>query len=263
MIGHSAVRGALEANLPPVVLLRGPDSVGKRTLAEHVLSGHGCLPCDFRTVNNLTAETSRDLKQFMSCAPYGHCKAAVVELDGASEMSLNSLLKVLEEPPAFAHFVLTSSRHTLPTIESRAQIYRMGLLSQEELRQVLVSRGMAPEAAAESSSRARGTVKDAMRSESSDEARAAVLSVLKAVADADEERLIAALDKWFDESHALLKQWVYESMTQKWRLFSLTDTFGLASDPVMLRQMLIGLSRSSRPKFTARSALMVALRRKG
>lgn len=263
MIGHDTVRGALEANLPPVVLLRGPDSIGKRTLAQHVLTSHGCLPCDSRLVSTLSAEASRDLKQFMAYAPYGSCKSAVVELDGASEMSLNSLLHVLEEPPVFAHFMLTASRRTLPTIESRCQTFNMGLLTQDQLRQVLITRGMSPEAAQSSSFGARGTVKDAMRAENSEEGRSAVLSVLKAVADQDEERLIAALQAWSDESHALLKQWVYEAMTGKWRIFSLTDTFGLASDQAMLRRMLVDLSRSSRPKFAARSALTAALRRKG
>src|SRR5580658_10253933 len=51
----------------------------------------------------------------------------------------NSLLKVLEEPPAYAHIVLLAENpgELLPTIRSRASIFRLGALPPEEIEAVL------------------------------------------------------------------------------------------------------------------------------
>lgn len=59
----------------------------------------------------------------------------------------NSLLKSLEEPPAYAHFLLTASSlgGVMPTIVSRCQVVRFGLLPASDIEAVLVSRfGVAP-----------------------------------------------------------------------------------------------------------------------
>jgi DNA polymerase III subunit delta' len=51
----------------------------------------------------------------------------------------NSLLKILEEPPAYAHIVLLAENpgELLPTIRSRASIFRLGALPSEEIEAVL------------------------------------------------------------------------------------------------------------------------------
>jgi DNA polymerase III subunit delta' len=51
----------------------------------------------------------------------------------------NSLLKVLEEPPAHAHILLLAEKvgELLPTIRSRAGIFRLGALSPEQIEAVL------------------------------------------------------------------------------------------------------------------------------
>jgi DNA polymerase III subunit delta' len=51
----------------------------------------------------------------------------------------NSLLKILEEPPAYAHIVLLAENpgELLPTIRSRASIFRLGALPPEEIEAVL------------------------------------------------------------------------------------------------------------------------------
>lgn len=54
----------------------------------------------------------------------------------------NSLLKVLEEPPAHASLILLSEnpQELLPTIRSRAIVHRLGALPAAEIEQLLVSR---------------------------------------------------------------------------------------------------------------------------
>jgi DNA polymerase III subunit delta' len=51
----------------------------------------------------------------------------------------NSLLKILEEPPAYAHIVLLAENpgELLPTIRSRASIFRLGALPSEDIEAVL------------------------------------------------------------------------------------------------------------------------------
>src|SRR6201996_2744369 len=51
----------------------------------------------------------------------------------------NSLLKVLEEPPAYAHILLLAENtgELLPTIRSRASIFRLGALPPEDIEAVL------------------------------------------------------------------------------------------------------------------------------
>jgi DNA polymerase III subunit delta' len=51
----------------------------------------------------------------------------------------NSLLKILEEPPAYAHILLLAENvgELLPTIRSRASIFRLGALPPEQIETVL------------------------------------------------------------------------------------------------------------------------------
>jgi len=51
----------------------------------------------------------------------------------------NSLLKILEEPPAYAHLILLAENtgELLPTIRSRASIFRLGALPAEQIEAVL------------------------------------------------------------------------------------------------------------------------------
>ncbi len=54
----------------------------------------------------------------------------------------NSLLKILEEPPAYAHIFLLAENpaELLPTIRSRASIFRLGALPPEEIEAILATR---------------------------------------------------------------------------------------------------------------------------
>jgi len=59
----------------------------------------------------------------------------------------NSLLKSLEEPPPYAHFILTaaSTGGVMPTIVSRCQVVHFGLLPAEDIEAALTTRfGVAP-----------------------------------------------------------------------------------------------------------------------
>ncbi len=63
-------------------------------------------------------------------------------LRGGNEAAGNSILKTLEEPPAYATFILTaeSTGTLLPTIVSRCQVVRFGLLPTADIERELVQR---------------------------------------------------------------------------------------------------------------------------
>ena len=54
----------------------------------------------------------------------------------------NSLLKILEEPPAYAHILLLAADpgELLPTIRSRASVFRLGALPPEQIEAVLAEK---------------------------------------------------------------------------------------------------------------------------
>lgn len=69
----------------------------------------------------------RSMEFWARLAPYGRKKTIIVEhADRMLDSSRNALLKILEEPPAHARFILTSSRRQaiIPTILSRVRSYR-------------------------------------------------------------------------------------------------------------------------------------------
>jgi len=84
----------------------------------------------------------------------------------ASPEAANALLKLLEEPPEFAHVILTSSRRSalLPTILSRTTSLRLAPIAEGEVARCLTEElGVAPEAARVAARRSGGSVGSAVR----------------------------------------------------------------------------------------------------
>ncbi len=100
----------------------------------------------------LTVEQIRELQRGIGYRlAEGRCRVVIVDpADQLHESAANAFLKVLEEPPPSTVLVLVarSLRTVLPTIQSRCQKLRFGVLSEQEISQSLVERGIPPEAAA-------------------------------------------------------------------------------------------------------------------
>jgi DNA polymerase-3 subunit delta' len=109
----------------------------------------------------------RELKRqaFMS-AVEGRRKVFVLrEADRMIELQQNALLKVLEEPPADTHFILTTSRPQalLPTLVSRCLRVTLGPLPRSIVAERLVQeRGMDPQKARFTAGMAEGSLGQAM-----------------------------------------------------------------------------------------------------
>lgn len=257
MIGHGEVRQQLEAHLPPVTLLRGPRSVGKWTLAGHLADHHRVQAVDRLTVETLVVDIVRAAVTFVGTAPFGAFKLVTLSLDHASEASLNALLKVLEEPPATARFILVASGDVPATIVSRAQTYRLGLLTDTQVRDVLIAQGMSPAMAARLAPAGRGQVDRALRVRHVDWPRSVVVDLMQAVATHDLDQFERTFRGWEDECRELLVQWVFEALTKEWSLYSEREMFGLHRKTEKLREMLLRLG--AMPRAQSRLGVRVAL----
>lgn len=143
-------KGLQTGTLTHGLLFSGPRGSGKGTLAmllaqavncldqEEVPCGN-CLPCrktknlnhpDVRWVirdgAHIKIEQVKALRQEAARGPYEGRKKIFI-LDNAEDMTVpaaNSLLKLLEDPPAYLMFILLASRprQLLPTILSRCQV---------------------------------------------------------------------------------------------------------------------------------------------
>ncbi len=161
--------------LASTFLFLGPEGIGKRTFALKLAQTLLCpkavafVPCgtcpscrqllagehpDFEYVNRLPDRNQIMLEQILgdkSDRPglchkiamksyYGGRKVAILDdADDLRQESANALLKTLEEPPAGSVIILigTAEQRQLPTIRSRCQIIRFGVLSWQQVQQIL------------------------------------------------------------------------------------------------------------------------------
>ena len=159
ILGHQRILELLPRLKAQTFLFTGPEGVGRRTVARWLASGLNCElgfpPCGRCSACRLEphpdyleiapqSETKSGKKARLPqirleqiapregeepnlldwMATYPRFKAKVAVIDGAhwlGEPAANALLKVLEEPPAYAHLVLIAPSHelVLPTLKSR------------------------------------------------------------------------------------------------------------------------------------------------
>jgi hypothetical protein len=263
ILGHDRTKKILEQSLPEVALLMGPRSTGKTTLCREAAKAAGILAADTVTHEKLNADAARDITRFLSTTPMGPAKCVIARLDSASESALNALLKTIEEPPARAHILLTTSSATMLTIQSRARLFPSGSLPPQILSEILRGKGMAPEEATRAAAMSNGTVASALAASASIEAaRPPVLAALKATATGDEDLMANAMTKWGDAEGRLLATWAHEAATGRWSVFDGdSETFGLHASEVP-RRIRASQALGARPKITARLALSASLEKR-
>lgn len=166
MVGQRAVVNNIKAQairhtMFPVYILGGQYGSGKTTMARIIALAANCKnpdsegnPCgacshckailsgcsDFLEIDgasNTGVDNVRQLQEYMEYLPSKLTKKVVIidEVHMLSKQAFNSLLKLLEEPPAYAIFILaTTDVESIPaTVRSRAACYTFGQISAEDI----------------------------------------------------------------------------------------------------------------------------------
>lgn len=99
---------------------------------------------EFEKRSIIAIDTIRGLKQEVFLRPYEAKRKVVImsDIEKMSKQATNSFLKVLEEPPAYATLILTTSQPELllPTVISRCQKIRFAPIKIDLIQQELVKR---------------------------------------------------------------------------------------------------------------------------
>jgi replication-associated recombination protein RarA len=254
IVGHERNRVLLTHCDSPAVLLLGPTSVGKFTTARSVTYSWGVRPTDLFCIEGLTSADARSVCDLSLIPPFGDLRAFIIRLDSATAQAQNILLKTLEEPPDRARFLLVASEPPLPTIVSRCQVFEFGLLSDTEVRAILLQTGMSAEAADRQAPLGGGRVRPAQEGVSA-QARGQVLSVLRALSSRDAGQMGRALQQWDGAAHELLSQWAAEASSGRWRIFTPDTAPGITIAAARQLLGLLGRYQQASPRLAAAAVL--------
>lgn len=150
-------------------ILTGPDGVGKSDFAMYMAAKLLCSskekPCglcsqcikikkgnhpDFVVIaskgKSIGVDEIRNLTDEIYTKPYEGSKKIVVikEADTITVQGQNAILKTLEDPPQYATIIMLSNNENgiLQTIRSRCQIFRLGRINSEKIKNLLINEGV-------------------------------------------------------------------------------------------------------------------------
>lgn len=259
LVGHQEVARELSLRLPPVSVITGPQSVGKRLIAAYAAISNSVARIDFAEIKYLSVDAAHQIKSFISTTPHSKYKFVLIDLDHASKAAMNDLLKTLEEPPEFARFSLISSSRVLPTLATRAHKYSVGLLTPEELKTILLRREVGAEQAEKYCHL--GRVDLALTAIEKSFYTASIITVLQSVEAGDYELFNQAFKGMDDQMSMLLIETLKESIAQSWRLIK-PEYLGAFSTSRAALTVLSAWSnvQDAKPTLAVRAALESVMR---
>lgn len=211
------------AELPSVSLIQGTLSQEKAdSVIRELVSKFDIKLTDLLCVPTLSVEAAQDVRQFCEVEPMGRLKLIIVFLEKSTTRAQNSLLTLLESAPDRVRFVLFSAAGVLPTVESRAHRFTLS-----------------------------------ERLEPSKQSKAAVLAVLKAVAELNDILLEDLFKNWDEEASTLLLQWAVESKLHKPITFTAQElSFDLPTGFSDILISALSASGSARGRFNTKSIML-------
>lgn len=119
-------------NVPHFIVIVGPRGCGKTMLTKYLADKMKCM----YAVSDIKVDAIREIIN----TAYTATDAIVYHIQNADNMraeAKNALLKITEEPPKNAYFVMTIQNDSslLATLKSRAQVLRVEPYTKEELKQ--------------------------------------------------------------------------------------------------------------------------------
>ena len=259
LVGHQGVIEALSSQLPPVSIITGPPSVGKRLIAAYAAMTHNIARVDFTEVFRLTVGEATRVKKFIEVQPMSKYKYALIDLDAASPAAVDDLLKSLEEPPSYARFALISSKRVPHKLLTRGHKYTVGLLNSDDLKSILLAKGVS---AAEADRLSRlGRVDLALDAYADVAARTCAINVLQSVEANDYELFVQAFKAVDEKAANILIAILQESAAQNWKLVN-PEYLGVFAKKNAALTILSAWSNvsSARPQLAVRAALESVMR---
>jgi replication-associated recombination protein RarA len=259
VVGHSRIIAELNRGLPQVSLFVGPKSVGKWTVAEKFRRDLDIEGSDLLRVRLLKMEDARNVVKFAATSPVGKVKLAIIRITHAQPGPLQVLLKALEESAPTTKFILIDTKMPNDTVVTRAQVFTFKLLKESQVESFLTDvKRFRPDEAKRLARLSGGQIYRALERATGQEARGAVLDLLRAF----ESRSLAALDKqaatWTDEHTELLALWCTEAVSGRWNYFKPTDVE--LEGRALPMKILTALRMDTRPRLVVRASLAHVLR---
>lgn len=148
VIGQDAAISSLERmmskGLPHSILLTGPSGCGKTTIGRIIKEQLQCDDADYTEVNSADfkgIDMIRDIRRYANLRPmHGPCRMWLIdEAHKLTSDAQNAFLKLLEDTPAHAYFLLatTDPQKLIPTIHTRCSEIKLKSLALKDLERVL------------------------------------------------------------------------------------------------------------------------------
>jgi len=217
VVGHehavTALRQTLSDGSARSFIFAGPSGIGKTTFARIIANELNCDPFNVKEIDAAThtgIDAMREVTESLQYSTFGTNQSRVILVDechALSKAAWQSLLKIVEEPPANVYWCfLTTEPDKIPeTIKTRCQVYALKPLSDDDLFNLLIDicekESITPE-----DGKAFEGVLDLCVRRADGSPRRAIMALSKASKCADRKEAAGLLDVLEDDDSADIKE---------------------------------------------------------
>lgn len=166
-LGHDKIKAVLQSpdDLPSTSLFIGPDGIGKTTFAKELVSSlHHVDVTDLTSTKNTIALMREQIENAPRQPFASSWRAILIDYDQVTRQASDTLLKLLEEPPAHLKIILISSSGRLPaTVFSRCRVYWFEGIEDRQVSQILQKLGTHEDIADWAAAYSHGSVREAQQ----------------------------------------------------------------------------------------------------